>query len=274
MLRALLRTLGRLRNELDFPLRQAIRWRRPGVRLPAESKENLFSPAGLAEARRLVERYGLEAWERQSERRAFAASLFYLQMAERAFEEGGVTLPATGGVTALDAGCGDWFYVQALHALLQRFGIKDGHPRRVRLDGVELDAYCLYPGLRTRQDWAEAYAAGLPETRYIPGDLRAYSGEVEMAFLFFPYIFAPDLIEHGRLPARFLRPGEYLAHVWGRVKPGGWLVIVNLGPAEQTEQRRLLDEAGLPVAWSSRHESDLYRYREPCYVTAVGPKRA
>lgn len=258
------KALGWLRNAVDFPLRQAIRWRRSGCTLPAEEKTGLYPPEAMAEVDRLVRTYGLERWQRESGRRDFAASLFYLQMLERALTGAGVALPPA--VSALDAGCGDWFYVQPLYGLLRHFG--PGAPRTVALDGVELDAYQMYAGLHSRHDWAEAFSAGLPQVRYLAQDIRRYAQPVDLAFMLFPFLFGADLRRWG-LPRRYLRPADLLAHVHGLVKPRGWLVIANLGPAEREEQHRLLKEARLEIAWWGAHRSDLFQYREERYVTVI-----
>lgn len=257
--------LGRLRNSVDFPIRQAVRWRRRGCRLPGEPKDDLFPPEALPEVERLVRSYHLEDWERQSGRTDFAASLFYLQMLERALRESGSRLP-DGAVTALDAGCGDWFYVQGLYSLLRHYGTEQ--PRQVALDGVEVDAYQLYAGFYSRCDWALACAERCEGARYLPRDIRTYQRQVDVAFLLFPFLFARDLRRWG-LPARYLRPAELLTHVWDLVKPGGLLLIANLGPAERAEQHRLLQEAGLQIVWWSVHVSPLFSYRQERYVTVV-----
>jgi len=254
--------LGWLRNELDFRLRMALRLRRPGARLPAEDKEGLFEPDLQEEVRRLVQTYGLQRWERESGRIDFAASLFYLQMIERALVEADVRLPPI--VTVLDAGCGDWFYVQALYGLLHRFGGE----RPVLLHGVEVDAYRPYAGLRSRMDWAEVYMGGLPGVAYLPGDIRQFSQPVQFACLLFPFLFSADVRRWG-LPKRYLQPAELLAHLFGLVAPGGTLVIANLGEAERDEQQRLLAVAGLTPAWQGQHESRLFAYRQARYVTVV-----
>lgn len=256
--------IGWLRNWVDFPLRQAIRWRRKGCRLPMEAKEGLFPSDSLAEAERLVDTYQLQNWERQSGRTDFAASLFYLQMLERALVEARVDLPDS--LVALDAGCGDWFYVQALYKLLGRSNGK--FPRQVELDGVELDAYRLYAGFHSRRDWAEAFAAGLEGARYIPGDIRQYRRPVDIAFLLFPFLFEGELQRWG-LPRRFLRPAELLRHVYGLLRPGGILLIANVGAAEREEQHRLLAEAGVPIPWWACHTSPIFPYRQERYITVV-----
>ncbi|HWI66608.1 MAG TPA: hypothetical protein VNT75_32755, partial [Symbiobacteriaceae bacterium] len=219
-------------------------------------------PDLLPEVSRLVETYGLERWQEVSGRVDFAASLFYLQMIERAFTEAAVRLPE--GLSALDAGCGDWFYVQALYGLLRRFRGE----RQVCLTGVEVDAYRPYAGLRSRIDWAHAYMDGLKDMRYLPVDIRQFTEPVDVAFQLFPFLFGDDLRRWG-LPRRYLTPDALLRHVAGLVKPGGVLVTANLGEAERDAQHRLLQAAGLNPVWWGRHESPLFTYRQPRFVTVV-----
>jgi len=255
--------LGWLRNEVDFRLRMLLRWRRPGARLPAEPKAGLFEPELLPEVHRLVQTYGLADWERESGRVDFAASLFYLQMLERALTAAEVRLPPD--LTALDAGCGDWFYVRALAGLLRCFG---GGERAVKLTGVELDAYRPYAGFRTRMDWAEAYMRGVAGASYLALDIRRFRAPVQIAFMLFPFLFGADVRRWG-LPGRYLQPAALLTYVWSLVEPGGLLVIANLGEAECEMQHRLLQETGLRPAWWGRHQSPLFAYRQPRFVTVV-----
>jgi len=259
-----LRGLGWLRNAIDFPMRQFFRLRRPGCQLPCEPKDGLFPVEALPEVERLVGAYGLEGWAKESGRTDFAASLFYAQMLERAWQEAGVTLPERA--TVLDAGCGDWFYVQPLYGLLLRYGTEG--PRSVQLDGVELDAFALYEGFHSRYDWATAYVGGCEGARYHSTDIRRYDRSVDMALMLFPFLFPDDLRRWG-LPRRYLRPAEYLRHVWRLVKPGGWLVLANLGEEERVEQHRLLAECAIPIRWWVTHTSPLFNYAEPRFVTLV-----
>lgn len=253
--------------DLDYPLRQLFRFKRKGLAPPAEPKDGLFSPEAQAEAERLVADYGLDAWQGVSSRWAFAGSLFYLEMLERAFREGGVSLPPRAKV--LDAGPSDWFYVRPLRELLCRFDTDV--PREVHLDGVEVDAFQVYRDLHSRYDWAQIYLEGVPDTHYWPMDVRKYHESVDLALMLFPFLFSEDLLRWG-LPRRYLKPAALLAHVWARVKPGGYLAIANQGAAEREEQHRLLAAAGMPIAWWARHDSDLYAYEPERYVTVVGPK--
>jgi SAM-dependent methyltransferase len=253
-----------LRNEIDFRIRSTLRLRRPGPKLPHEPKDELFDSETTEEVERLVTTYDLHLWQQQSGRTDFAASLFYLQMLERALNEANITLPDP--ISALDAGCGDWFYVQALYGLLRRHG--GGAPRSVALDGVELDAYQPYAGFRARLDWAEAFMAGLDGVCYIPGDIRRYDRQVDIAFMLFPFLFPQDVRRWG-LPRRYLEPAELLGHVYSLLKPGGWLVIANLGEAERDARDRLLAAAGLRPVWAGRHVSPLFAYRQDRYLCVI-----
>ncbi len=250
--------------EIDYPLRQAVRWRRGAPKLLGEPKEGLFEGLARPEAARLIATYELQGWAREASRLDLATSLVYLQMLERAFGEVGFAIPDP--VRALDAGPSDWFYVRVLHAFLARWG--SASPRKVALDGVELDAYRVYNDLRSRHDWAEAYIGGLPGVRYITSDVRDYCEPVDVAFMFYPFIFTADHRRWG-LPRRHLRPAAHLAHVASRVKPGGLLLIVNQGEAERETQHRLLAEVGLPVTWWAEHPSALWTYPQPRFITVV-----
>lgn len=264
MERSPLALLGWLRNALDFPIRQTLRWRRAGARLPAEPKENLFPAEALPEVERLVRAYDLASWQQRSGRTDFAASLFYLQMLERALTESPVRLPPDR-VIAADLGCGDWFYVQALHGLLRHWNALP--PRAVALDGVEVDAWQLYSGFHSRHDWALAYAQGTG-AQYLPRDIRQYNRALDLAFMLFPFLFAADVRRWG-LPLRYLRPAELLIYAWALVKPGGALILANLGNAERQEQHRLMAAANLPVTWWAAHRSPLFRYQEDRYITVA-----
>lgn len=250
--------------ELDFPLRQRIHWRRGAPKLPHESKRGLFNPDAAPGARRLVQTYDLQAWERGSGRGAFEASLFYLEMLERAFATANVSLPDK--LRAVDVGPSDWFYVQTLHAFLTLW--RAPSPREVCLDGVELDPWRLYRDLRSRADWAQAYIGSLPAVQYLTTDIRHYEQAVQVAFLFFPFLFRADLRRWG-LPRRYLQPAALLNHVVSLVEPGGVLFIVNQGEAERDAQHAFLRAAGLEVTWSDRHVSPLATFEPERYITLV-----
>jgi SAM-dependent methyltransferase len=249
---------------VDYPIRQLIRWRRPGCVYEPEPKDGLIAPEAEAEVARLVATYGLEGWRDTSRRDDYEASLWYMQMLERGFHEAGVRLGDR--VTALDAGPSNWFYVQPLLALLRHHGAAT--PREVALDGVEIDAFRIYSNWYSRHDWALAFSQGLEGVRYLAQDVRGYDRPVDVALMLFPFLFPKDHLQWG-LPRRALQPAELLRHVAGLVKPGGWLVIANHGAAEREAQHRLLADAGLEIAWWGRHDSALFEPEPERYLTIV-----
>ena len=110
--------LDALRNAIDYPLREWVRWRRSGLRVPNESKQALFSSWPLAErgqaegtAARLLDVYALEPLHAHSRADNYRENLFYLEMLERALNCAGQTLPAA--VQAADVGCARWAQASA-----------------------------------------------------------------------------------------------------------------------------------------------------------------
>lgn len=246
--------------ELDFPLRRFLRWRRGPWPLPAHDKRGLFSLAAQGEAVRLTARYALGDWPVVSSRDGYAASLFYLALLEHAFSQANLKLPRC--VRAVDVGVNDWFYVRPLHAFLMDGG------REVSLDGIEIDAYRICPDRYTTIDHAEAHIGSLPNCRYLVCDALNYHEAVDIALMFFPFIFREDHRQWG-LPRAQLNPARLLLHVYHLLKPGGILIIVNQGEAERDEQRRLLETNGLAITLQTSFESPLYNFDARRYVTVV-----
>lgn len=257
-----------IRNRLDYPLRQLMRWRRPGLHLRNEPKDNLFSDLAPDErlsaevgARHLLVTYRLHTLYAASTRRNYRENLFYLEMLERALSEVAVELPP--GVCAADVGCSHWFYVKALHALLTWRGA--GQPRTVHLDGFEVDAFRVYADLRSRYDHAQFHLDSLPGVRYMTTAFTAQPGRYDLVTLLFPFVFRRDALEWG-LPHYLFRPLELLADAWRSVRPGGTLIVVNQGEAEHREQQALLAETGLKPTVAFRHDSLFFQYKIPRFV--------
>lgn len=246
--------------DLDWRLRNTFRWRRGAPALPHAPKDGLFGPEAAPEAARLIQTYGLEAWAEAAGREALATSLFYVQLVERALREAGVELPDP--LAAVDVGTSDWFYVRGLHAVLAHGG------RHVTLDGLEVDPWRVYRDGYSRLDHALAHIGPLAGVNFLPGDACSYDRPVTLAFMFYPFLFRPDLVGWG-LPRRMLRPASLLAHVAGRLVPGGWLIVTNLSEAEREAQHRLLEEAGLEIVWWAEHASALWQYDSPRFVTVA-----
>ena len=162
--------------------------------------------------------------------------------------------------------CGDVEFVESLYALdlLNRHareappgpGLDVGAKYGAMLPGqaafrpgwtaVERLGHARYLDTRTRRAWGEAFAAALPECRYVAGDVREIGGDGEQFAVitwFLPFLFG-DPAEAWGFPLPLLQPEATLRHVLGLLQPGGVLLVVNQGAAEQAEQGRLLREVG------------------------------
>ncbi len=258
----------RLRNALDYPLRQLFRWRRGGVRFANEPKHGLFDHLAPSEqerawnvTQRLVETYHLQAFAQDSTAQNYRENLFYLDMLEGALERLEARLPDP--LHAVDIGPASWFYVQGLHALLRRWRCPDG--RSLRLSGYEADAYRVFKDLHSRYDYALAHMRGLAGVSFLPQTFTAQPGMFDLALMLFPFVFTGDHLEWG-LPARLFSPESLLADAWASVKPGGLLIIVNQGEEEHRAQRALLDGLGIAAQAGYRQDALLYRYEYDRFV--------
>ncbi len=270
-----------LRNGIDFPLRAALRIRRPidGV-----------TPIGLSEAlvglddqharraRALIDRYDLSALIAHGRRADILENLYYLELLIDAFEKGRVILPADH-LEAIDVGVSDWFYAPAYSAVLRYWQPTLGHSsivrpatapdaRTIAALGFEADPNRMYADGHSRADWADWFTRDTPGLRYMPEDVRSWNGTVNVATMFFPFIFPADSDRWG-LPRSLFHPAELLKHVLDRPQMGGVLIIVNQGEKEAIAQRHLLASVGAHSVWSDRFESPFWSYDLPRFVHVV-----
>jgi len=258
-----------LRNLFDYPLRQLFHWRRKGLRIKNEPKEDLFAhleetnhSQTQAIADRLFREYHLDSLYSTSSRDNYRENLYYLSMLESAFTAVNPSLPAR--LFAADIGPSHWFYVQALYAALKRW--RDPEGRDVTLSGFEGDAYRVYADFYSRYDHARAHIADLPGVEFIPFAFRPQPAAYDIITLFFPFIFLKDHLEWG-LPATQFDPTALLQNAWLSLKPGGLLIIANQGNSEQQKQHDLFHQLNIPIKTSFLFESPLYQYDIPRFIT-------
>jgi hypothetical protein len=267
--------LASVRNALDYPLRQYFHWRRRGLQFKNEAKNRLFErlpdearPLALATANRLLNTYHLQPLYYHSRVENYCENLFYLELLESALQRARATLAPV--VQAADIGVSQWFYVQALHGLLKWWQPPTGEPlpeegRAVTLSGFEADAYRIYLDLYSRYDYAQAHLRDLDNAHYLPRPFERQPAAFQFVTLLFPFVFLRDHLKWG-LPRPMFTPQSLLAEAWASVAPGGLLIIVNQGEAEQAAQREMLQAESIPVVAAFCHESLLFHYRLLRYV--------
>lgn len=256
-------------NRLDYPLRQAIRWRRGSAPIQNQPKDGLYRRLPPYErqkaeqtARRLLESYHLQTFYEHSQAENYAENLFYLAMLESALEKAGSKLGDQ--ICAADIGPSTWFYVQALFALLRWYAAPQG--RKVQLIGFECDAYRLYSDLRSRLDHARMHIRDLEQVEYLAQAFSPQPGRFDLIFMLFPFIFLEDHLQWG-IPARYFAPSSLLQDAWVSLKSGGILILVNQGENEQRAQLHLLEQVNIPLHDSYPFHSNLFSYDLQRYVT-------
>jgi hypothetical protein len=270
MLHNFILQLHKIRNSLDYPLRQLFRWRRPGLVFPNEPKERLFDALdepdrsrAEAQAKRLLQTYRLHRLFSANTRDNYRENLYYLDMLEQALDKIQAHLP--GAISAADIGPSHWFYVQALHAVLKWYECPKG--RQVVLNGFEVDPYRVYADLHSRWDHARAHMRGLQDVQYLPYRFRRQPGGFDLITMYYPFVFPDDHLKWG-LPEILFDPEGLLCDAWESLKPGGVLVIVNQGEKEHRAQKSMLLQAGIQPLAAYEHHSLLYHYDIPRYVLA------
>lgn len=260
--------LFRLRNAVDYPLRQFFRWRRNGLRLKKQSGEHLFAHLVTEERKRaeeLAERlrleYHLEFLRLNSSSVNYRENLYYLHMLEEGLNRSGVMLPEI--INVADIGPSHWFYVQSLYALLRWWNSSGS--RVISLKGYEVDAFRIYNDLYSRADHAYAHIRTLAGVEYIPSGFTKQENQYHLITMLFPFVFEKDHLEWG-LPSDLFCPNRLLQSAWASLKPGGILMIVNQGIEEHEAQKARLQALGMRPIAAFRQDPLLFQYTIDRYV--------
>ena len=257
-----------VKNAIGHSMRQLIK-RKKGIPLiPNEAKQDLFAHLPLNErlqaddtASRFLSDFNLHDLYENSSADNYRQNLFYLEMLERALSEVDVQIPRA--IVAADIGPSDWFYVKALYAALKWWKNSDG--REVQLTGYEADAFRVYPNGFSRYDFARSYIQGLEKVKYMPEKFIPQPENYDLITMLFPFVFIKDHLKWG-LPFRRFDPIKLLGDVWGSLKPGGVLIIVNQGEVEHLAQKDMLLSENIRPAVAFQHPSQLYQYKLVRYV--------
>jgi SAM-dependent methyltransferase len=248
-------------NQLTYPLRQALRWRRSGYR------EQAADPAAVlaAHPRRdrlddLVARYHPALADRYDAAN-IVENLDVLHLLDRARALTDWQPPATP-LHVLDVGSKNFYYAAALHAFWS------AQAQVESLVGVEVDAYRVYRDGFSRHDYAEAYMAGLPGVDFVACDIRQVHTRAHAITLLFPFVVALPLVRWG-LPIGLLAPDAVLRHVWDLLEPGGQLIIVNQDQEEAQEQDAICARVGVPVAARSVLADPILTDRPPRHISVA-----
>jgi hypothetical protein len=254
-------------NALSFGIRRALHWSRGRPELWQEGKEDLFAYLGEdapeAETReaRIRAAYGLDPLKALSTANLYRKNLYLIECLEKAVS--GIPPPVAPGrgIRAVDVGSQDWHYVFGLERWLGSLG------RPVRLTGIEVDGFGIYPDFHSRKDYALAYAGqtGNPEVDYRVLDfLRCGETDVDLVTIFYPFVTRHALLLWG-LPLGLFDPGRMVAKASALLRPGGWLIVFNHTSEEHARFQALGRASGrLELLREGRAFSDLVDFHPAC----------
>jgi SAM-dependent methyltransferase len=245
-------------NQLTYPVRQTLRWRRRGYHeAAADPLAVITAHARQPRFAELVQRYQPALADRYDAANILE-NLDVLHLLDQARSLAEWSPPDTP-LRVLDVGSKNFYYAAALHAFWSDIAPVES------LLGVEVDAYRVYRDGYSRHDYADAYRAGLTGVDYLAADIRDVHRRVHAITLLFPFVVALPLVRWG-LPIGLLAPDAVLAHVWSLLEPGGLLILVNQDQVEADEQDVVCERVGVPVAARSVLTDPILTDRPPRHM--------
>jgi hypothetical protein len=262
----------RIKNDLDFPLRQRLLQRSAPVISSHPNTDDFLNTYPQKDRltigqtiTRLDNLYHFESFATTHSTNEIKENYYYLSMLDEAFRKTKVIFPES--IKAADIGPSSWFYVHSLSAALGWYNIP--MRRNFQLTGYEIDAYRLYSDFHTRKDHAMGNMVGLQNVEFLDHGFEQHPNSVDIITMFFPFVFEKDHLEWG-LPHRLFEPTVLLKAAWNSLRPGGLLLIVNQGQDEHKTEISYLNELAIPIKTAFRVEPLLYSYPLDRYViTAI-----
>ena len=172
----------------------------------------------------------------------------YLDILDRAWAHSGLARPR-GGILC-DVGCASFWYAATLHTFF--------HPQE--LVGVEVEGHRLFRDGRTRIDYASGYVADLGNARFLVADYVTCQLPADVITAWFPFL-TPAAILAWRLPLSLLAPARLFGRIYGNLRPGGLLVMVNQGVEEELMAHQLCNAANLRLLHRSAEQGVLSGHR-------------
>jgi hypothetical protein len=261
----------RLRNSLDFAIRQKVHpHQRPVSQLHTSHRDVLstYPPDTRDSAKKHINslnaQYHFEYFSAVHSVEETKENYFYLAMLDAALGQMHSDLPPT--LKAADIGPSSWFYVHALASALTWY--KSAAPRTFHLTGYEVDAYRLYSDFHTRKDHALGNMLGLANVEFVDRGFSRQPDTFDVITLFFPFVFEKDHLQWG-LPGNMFNPALLMKAAWDSLHSNGLMVIVNQGVEEHRAEQILLQSLGIPVSAAFRMDSVLYSYPLDRYILTV-----
>lgn len=187
----------------------------------------VFDEDAKSRAEDLMSSYACSDWHRMCTAEQIQINFYVLDVLDRIVGKRSVS------EQCLDIGSAHWNYLPALAAFSQ-----------TPWQGVELDAHQRYIDFTTRRAQAEYMASFFPGSAYHVGSVLQLNESYNFITWLLPYVCIEPL-HYAGLPKEYFQPDSLLQHVWGHLKSGGVLFVINQGEQEAEEQGRLFAQLGV-----------------------------
>lgn len=158
----------------------------------------------------------------------------------------------------LDIGSKNWSYARGMYEFFESFS------DNFLMDGVELDAYRLYPNFYSRYEAAKFYTNGLSNVNYICANLLDINKKYHYITWFLPFVTAYPLKKWG-LPKRFYQPEKLLLHAYNLLETNGQMLVINQGEFESKIQKEIIEKLNIRYTDLGEITSKYYPYNQKRY---------
>ena len=254
-----------IKNNLDFYIRQKMRFTRKGFCPEHESKGKLFDANkakefAIQKEKEYLEKYNLHNLKNDSSKRNYLENLYIIELLEKYIDVNN----SKNSIKILDIGSRNWFYATGQHNF---FKYKNWE-KEIFLTGIELDAFRVYSSFYSRYDSAMYNIRNLENTRYIAGDFLEHFEKYDYMCCFFPFVIQEPLIHWG-LPLKHFKPADIFEHAYKHLNNDGKMLILNQGEEEYLVQQTILKELGIVFEPRGEFESVFLEQEHKIFVLSI-----
>ncbi len=250
--------IANIKNNIDFRLRNKIKFSKKNYFLENESKENLFDTVEEIELEDfLFKKYELSYLKNNSACNNYVENLSILNTLDKYLE-----MDFKENLMVLDIGSKNWSYVKGEYFFFKKYC------DNLCLYGIELDSNRLYTNLYSRKEVAKFHIKNLQNTTYIEGNLLGHKKKYDVIIWILPFLTEFPLIKWG-LPLKYFKPVSMLNYAYNLLNENGKIFIINQGEEEFDKQIELCNKLHFKHNRIGLIENPFCYYTKDRYLTII-----
>lgn len=259
-----------IKNNVDFFLRQHLKFSRKNYFEKNEPKEGLFGSKdkgdkfscihpqkALEKEEYLFKKFELDYLKTNSTKINYLENLYTIDLLDRYLD-----IDFRETLNILDIGCKNWSYAKGEYFFFKKYCEK------LNLEGIELDANRLYLNFYSRKEVAKFHIKDLKDTKYIEKDFLKHDGKYDYIIWILPFIVEEPLLKWG-LPKKYFQPEKMLMHAYNSLNKDGIIFIINQGETEYKVQKELCEKLNIPCVQVGAIKSEFLSYKNSRYLTLI-----